>query len=251
MRIGTTSYIFPADIPTNVQKLAGKVDDVELVIFECDEYGTNLPDKATQEILGTIAHQYGMTYTVHLPLDLRLATDNPSFSKAIHVIRSTRGLVPKAYVAHVDDGEKGFGRTAKSMENSVRSLERLSSLLGSSELICVENLDNQSPEILDELLKLTSVSCCVDVGHLWLQGENPVPWLERWLPRTKVVHLHGVGSRDHEGLSHVPIADLDAVVHFLLKSFDGVVTLEVFSEADLLDCLREVKKSTERARGAV
>jgi sugar phosphate isomerase/epimerase len=251
MRIGTTSYIYPADIPTNVQKLAGRVDDVELVIFECDEYGTNLPDEATEQILGTIASQYGMTYTVHLPLDLRLATDNPAFSKAINVIRSTRGLNPNAYVVHVDDGENGFERTARSMENSVRSLERLSSLLGSSELICIENLDNQSPEILDELLKLTSVSCCVDVGHLWQQGENPLPWLERWLPRAKVVHLHGVGARDHEGLSHVPIAELDAVVHFLLKSFDGVVTLEVFSEADLLDCILQLNASLVRATGAV
>lgn len=251
MRIGTTSYIYPADIPTNVQKLAGRVEDVELVIFECDEYGTNLPDKATEEILCTIASQHGMTYTVHLPLDLRLATDNPSFSKAINVIWSTRGLDPKAYVVHVDDGENGFERTARSMENSVRSLNRLTSILVSSKLICVENLDNQSPEILDELLKLTPVSCCVDVGHLWQQGENPLPWLERWLPRTKVVHLHGVGSRDHEGLSHVPIADLDAVAHFLLKSFDGVVTLEVFSEADLADCLLQLNASIARSRGPV
>jgi sugar phosphate isomerase/epimerase len=251
MRIGTTSYIYPADISTNVQKLAQQVDDVELVIFECDEYGANLPDTATVEILCSVARRYGMTYTVHLPLDLRLATEAPSFSKAVNVVRCTRALDPKAYIVHVDDGERGSGRTARSIENSVRSLERLSSALDLTELICIENLDNQPPEVLDELLERARVSCCVDVGHLWKQGVSPLPWLNRWLPRTRVVHLHGVGARDHEGLSRMPIAELDAVVHFLLKNFDGVVTLEVFSEADLLDCLDQINASIGRSKGVV
>ena len=43
-RIGATSYIIPADILPNVEYLAPQVDDVELVLFETDEYGSNLPD---------------------------------------------------------------------------------------------------------------------------------------------------------------------------------------------------------------
>ena len=33
-RIGSTSYIYPADILTNVEKLCRSVDDIELVLFE-------------------------------------------------------------------------------------------------------------------------------------------------------------------------------------------------------------------------
>ena len=45
-RIGTTSYIIPADILPNVEYLAPQVDDVQLVLFETDAYGSNLPDAA-------------------------------------------------------------------------------------------------------------------------------------------------------------------------------------------------------------
>ena len=42
-RFGTTSYIIPADILSNVRYLAGKVRDVELVLFEIDGGPSNLP----------------------------------------------------------------------------------------------------------------------------------------------------------------------------------------------------------------
>ncbi|NTW10257.1 MAG: sugar phosphate isomerase/epimerase, partial [Chlorobiaceae bacterium] len=43
-RFGTTSYIIPADIIPNVKFLKEKVDDIELVLFESDEY-SNLPSE--------------------------------------------------------------------------------------------------------------------------------------------------------------------------------------------------------------
>jgi len=42
-RLGTTSYVIPADILANVRHLAGKVQDVELVLFEVDDGPNNLP----------------------------------------------------------------------------------------------------------------------------------------------------------------------------------------------------------------
>ncbi len=42
-RLGTTSYIIPADILPNVRYLADKVQDVELVLFEVDDGQNNLP----------------------------------------------------------------------------------------------------------------------------------------------------------------------------------------------------------------
>ncbi len=68
MRLGTTSYIYPADIITNVRRLAGKGQDVELVIFELDEGSSVLPDDDTIAELSSLGAEHDMTYTVHLPL---------------------------------------------------------------------------------------------------------------------------------------------------------------------------------------
>ena len=57
-RIGTTSYIIPADILPNVEYLAPQVDDVELVLFETDEYGSNLPDAALCDRLNELAYAH-------------------------------------------------------------------------------------------------------------------------------------------------------------------------------------------------
>ena len=250
MRIGATSYIYPADIKTNVTKLAGRVEDVELVIFECDEEGTDLPDESVTAFLRSTARRHGMTYTVHLPLDLGLAGHDPHLSRAVAVIRRTRSLQPVGYVVHLDDRGQPPSGIEEWTENSLRSLDYLSTELGASEPLCVENLDDRSPEALDIILNQRRVSCCLDVGHFWKQGQDPRPWLERWLPRTRIVHLHGVGSRDHRGLSFVPIPKLDAVVHYLSDNFPGVVTIEVFSEPDLLDSLDAIAASRDRVRGS-
>ena len=105
-RIGTTSYIIPADILPNVEYLAPQVDDVELVLFEADEYGSNLPDAALCARLNAIAHAHDLTYTVHLPLDLRLGDEGDpghiSLVKAARVIEATRALRPFAYTVHLD-----------------------------------------------------------------------------------------------------------------------------------------------------
>ena len=66
-RIGTTSYIIPADILPNVVYLAGKVDDVELVLFEVEEGGGNLPE--------AVASHWGRILGVVAPLAKRLGLD--------------------------------------------------------------------------------------------------------------------------------------------------------------------------------
>ena len=50
-RVGATSYVIPDHILPNVEYLAPLVDDVELVLFETDEYGSNLPDTSVIERL--------------------------------------------------------------------------------------------------------------------------------------------------------------------------------------------------------
>jgi adenosylcobalamin phosphodiesterase len=249
MRLGTTSYIYPADIMTNVRRLAGKVQDVELVIFEFDDRSNGLPDDDAIAELNALAAAHDMTYTVHLPFGLGLADEQPSVSKALQVIRGTERLQPHGFIVHLD----GKARTAPDelkrwTDNSLRSLEIICNEVLRPELVCVENLDDQPPIMLDSILDKTPVSCCVDIGHLWKQGLDPVPVLDRWLSRARVVHIHGVGKRDHKRLSLMPEAILDPVVESLHRLFRGVLTLEVFSERDFLDSLAAFQESSLRCR---
>ncbi len=249
LRLGTTSYIYPADIITNVRRLAGRVQDVELVIFEFDDRSNPLPDDDTISELNSLAADHNMTYTVHLPLGLGLADAHSSVAKAVQVIRGTTRLQPHGFIVHLD----GKDRTAPQdlnywTANSLRSLEIICNEVQCPELVCVENLDDQSPMMLDSILNEMPVSCCVDVGHLWKQGLDPLPVLDRWLSRARVVHIHGVGTRDHKGLSLMSPARLDPVVDSLDRLFRGVLTFEVFNERDLLDSFAAFQASYVRCQ---
>jgi sugar phosphate isomerase/epimerase len=223
---------------------------VELVIFECDEHGTNLPDESTLAELARLGSSYDVTYTVHLPLDLRLSDSDPCLARAARVIRSTAPLAPVGYIVHLDGATPWGLATMKTwLDNSLRSLSFLCGEVAEATSLCAENLDDHPPDMLDALLEVAPVSCCVDVGHLWKQNVDPMPWLSRWLSRARVVHLHGIGQRDHESLSLVPEPSLDPVVDMLVNHFNGVVTFEVFSEADFLDSVQAFQQSVQRNTG--
>ena len=244
-RIGTTSYIIPADILPNVEFLADKVDDIQLVLFETDEYGSNLPDAALRTRLREIASRTGLTYSVHLPLDLRLADDGAashvSLVKAQRVIAATQELEPSAYTVHLDGAalliDPGADALARWQEQARQSLATVASWLPDPGLLCVENLERWDPDAFAPVIAALPVSRTIDVGHFWLMHQDPLPHLRRWLPRTRMIHLHGVAERDHASLALVPANDLAAVAALLAAEFSGVVTLEVFNEADLQSSL--------------
>ena len=257
-RLGTTSYIVPADILPNVDYLAGRVSDIQLVLFETDAHGSNLPDAALRLALRERAARHGLTYTVHLPLDLRLAdggaAEHESLVKARRTIEATRELEPAAYTLHLDAGRlpppwglcrDGALPLAVWQEQAVRALEAVSGWVPDPALLCIENLEKWDPAAYDGVLERVGVSRTADIGHLWLQGLDPVPILEKWLPRTRVVHLHGVGARDHQSLLKTPAERREPVIRWLKARFDGIVTLEVFNEKDLAESLEAVRGAGE------
>jgi len=97
----------------------------------------------------------------------------------------------------------------------------------------VENLENYPPEHFLPLLDETPVSLCLDVGHLWLNGRDPVWLIQQHLARVQVLHLHGIGERDHQSLCHQGIGAVAPILELLsAQAYEGVVTLEVFSRED-------------------
>lgn len=259
-RLGTTSYIIPADILPNVQYLADKVDDIELVLFDVDEY-SNLPDAALVTELNNIAAAYDLTYTVHLPLDLRFGSDtanhNESIEKALRTMESTAALNPFAYIAHLDShrmqdaspASTGSLLDAESVGTStiddlLAAIDRLTTELPDRKMLAVENLESYPPERNDQIIERAGVSYCVDIGHLLLQQRDPCAYLEKRIAQTRVIHLHGVGTRDHQSLAHIDRNQLQWIWKLLHdRSYSGVLTLEIFSTEDFmssLDSLREI-----------
>jgi sugar phosphate isomerase/epimerase len=250
-RLGTTSYIIPDDILPNARYLAGKVRDIELILFEVDDGPNNLPSAEVIDQLSKIAQEDELTYTVHLPLDLKLGEDgserDQSLVKAKRVIDCTRGLDPWAYVMHLDGKAV---RTSTDVElihrwqdQSVRALEIVSQWAGGPDKLAVENLETYSLDFIQPVLDRIPVSRCVDIGHLWLDGHDPIPYLQAALPRVRVIHMHGIADRDHRSLAFMPLEKVQAVWQELIRArYEGVLTLEVFSEEDFFSSLEVFEK---------
>ncbi len=255
-RLGATSYILPAGILPNLHYLAGKVQDVELVLFEVDDGPNNLPTPAQVDEMNALAREHSLTYTVHLPLDLRLADDGSlrhiSLEKARRVIECARPLNPLAYVTHLD-GKAVLPlahRTAhpalnRWLEQAETSLRQAGEWAGGPEKLAVENLEGCPLDFYEPIFERVPVSRCVDVGHLWLDGHDPLPYLRRALPRARVIHIHGLAERDHRSLTFAAPGALRAVLDELIYArYDGVFTIEVFSEEDFLTSLQALEAAT-------
>jgi sugar phosphate isomerase/epimerase len=250
-RLGTTSYIIPDDILPNARYLAGKVRDMELILFEVDDGPNNLPSPEVIEELSVLAQQHDMTCTVHLPLDLKLGEDGSeqdrSLVKAKRVIDCTRGLDPWAYVLHLDGRSvrtsTEAGLIQRWHDQSVRALEIVSEWAGGAEKLAVENLETYPLDFIQPVLERIPVSRCVDIGHLWLDGHDPIPYLGAALPRTRVVHIHGIAERDHSSLAFMPQEKVSQVWDELIRAnYGGVLTLEIFSKEDFISSLEVIEK---------
>jgi sugar phosphate isomerase/epimerase len=242
-RLGATSYVIEADLASNARYLAEHdLQDMELVLFDLDDGRSNLPSPETVAELNALAHTHDLTYTVHLPLDINGAPDHLSMIKARQVIEHTRDLEPQAYVLHLDGREVRSGTSEAQLQQwltqTLRALERLAAWVGGCDRLAVENLEGYALNFIQPVIEQLPVSRCVDVGHLWLDGHDPLPYVQQALPRTRVIHLHGAhlhgnDQRDHTSLRHVPPEQIDPIIQLLLReNYTGVVTLEIFGETD-------------------
>ncbi len=246
-RIGTTSYIIPDDILPNVRFLADKVKDVELVLFDIDEY-CNIPDESQCAELNAVASAHGLSFTVHLPLNLDFSDEGQSLSieKAMKVISGTRCLDPLAYVCHLECKnipEKPGSELGKWQEERIRAVEALTGRSGIRADLAVENLESYPIEWNEPVVRACGTHVTLDIGHLFVQKLDPVPVIRKWLPLTSVIHLHGVGSRDHQSLRYMPRGTIRTVLAEILRmDYRGVLTLEIFNETDLRDSMEMIRE---------
>ncbi len=245
-RIGTTSFILKDDILPNVQFLAEKVDDVELLVFESEEQSP-LPGEEVIGALASLAAQHALSYTVHLPLDAWIGSSDEqvrlqSVAKHTAVIRRFEPLQPHGYILHVlsngptadlDAWRKAVGLSIAGILETGVAAERL----------CVEMLDYPFAWI-EPVVRQHGLSICMDLGHLLDAGKSLTEAMDLYLDRTAVVHLHGVGERDHQSLAKIPSDLLSHILSRLANETtrNRVLTMEVFDRAAFEESLALVEE---------
>lgn len=253
-RLGSTSYVYPDNILPNARQLAPVVDDIELVLFQVDDYGTNLPDAAAIAELNALARDHALTYTVHLPIDLDWR-DARTFEKIYYCLDATRALYPFAYILHLD-GRMLMGQPAPEtvshwQAQTALALDDMLTRIEPAQL-CIENIERWSPEYFAGLVAEKRLARCIDVGHLWVQGRDPVLYLRQNLERTRVIHIHGVGGpsgRDHQSLARQPRDEVFRVLDLLAEEeFKGVLTLEVFGLDDFVSSRQVIEEWENNSR---
>jgi len=269
-RLGTTSYILPEGLIPNALHLAPRVDDVELVLF--DEGGfSNLPSPEEVERLGRIGREGNLTYTVHLLQDVRLGSPNEaerrrSLDRCRDLMDRMDPLSPFAWVLHLTGELRGDPPSADLpawRRNCRRSLEELAARAGDPRSICVETLDYDF-DVVGDLVEGLDLGVCLDVGHLIVGGRDVEAHLDRWLGRSRVLHLHGVrpDGTDHVDLSFLAPDLREGLFARLAREaerdraagrpHERVLTMEIFGEADFARSLEALRgDGGGPSRGAV
>ncbi len=110
-------------------------------------------------------------------------------------------------------------------------MERLIQVVAPEDL-CVETLDYPYA-LIEDIVSDYQLSVCLDIGHLLLYGYAPEDYLDRYLPLSRVIHLHGVEEgQDHRSVAFVPAGLLTTLVNRLGNGPNKtrVLTMEIFDE---------------------
>jgi sugar phosphate isomerase/epimerase len=253
--IGAPSMIFGADLVENARLLAKHVDHIEIILFHTPSLH-NIPGHKKIRALREIGEQKEVTYTVHLPDSLEIASSNRSRRKqslqlARELCLELEEVDPKHYVLHIPfttptlvpvpnlyfhpgNEQDWDGWTNRALE----SLEMLHEEIGQEHKLLVENI-NYSPFFLEPFWEKGFSQLCLDIGHLMLGQEDVADVMGQYLHVTRAIHLHGVrGYEEHLSLSILP----KKLVHGWLKclkgaSYQGLIVLEVFNPQDLAESI--------------
>ncbi|HIJ77715.1 MAG: TIM barrel protein [Desulfobulbaceae bacterium] len=230
-RLGATSFVIPADISTNVRQLGGLVDDVQLLFFE-SAHNSTMAHEVDVAGLAELAVAQELSYTVHLPTDIRLGADSAALrqegrDEILRLIDELRPLAPGCFDLHLcPEPDLAEADWLAHLDHSLGILaERLG---GEKKLVAVENIDYPYP-LVAELVAGHGFSSCLDLGHAARYGHDQAAALARLADNVCHLHYHGLqGGRDHRALTDGAAAGVLAE-NLMASGYEGVVTLELYS----------------------
>jgi sugar phosphate isomerase/epimerase len=159
----------------------------------------------------------------------------------------TELLSPSTYTLHLPYEDTGFDneQIQRWRDRLNTGINKLVSAGINGDMISIETL-SYPLNWVEEILTDFNLSVCIDVGHLILYGFDPETVFNKYKKRTPILHLHGVADhQDHLPLDRLPKADAKTVFR-MLKQFEGVVSLEVFSFDHLKASLNFLENNKER-----
>lgn len=254
-RLGATSFVYPAGWVDNVERLAGRVRDIELLLFEAH----GLPDDDEIAALARLASA-GHSYTVHTPLSASLASLDPKrrargVAEVVAAIERTRSLEPHGWIVHAylgdAEGEPLPDDLERWRQRAARSLAAVADAAGHPRRICVETIDYDF-DLIEPVVAELDLAVAWDIGHFYRDG---VSWrsMLAHLDRVSVIQWHGTdpADRDHRSLRHVDRGRVRGLLEELVaRDYRGVVTLEVFREDDFEESLAIVTRALESMEGS-
>jgi sugar phosphate isomerase/epimerase len=246
-RLATTSFIYPASWVPNVKLLGAFVDEIELLFLESDPAAW--PTRSDIRELARMAVDLNLTYNIHLPIDVFLGHEDRAIcDRAVETLLGCMQrvtLLPiSVFVLHANLSEdvRDASSRMKWIERVNVSLSRLTKGGIAPDKIALETL-HYPLALLAPVIFEQGLSVCLDLGHLWLNGFDPLDVFAYFQDRTTILHLHGViGRKDHVALHHLSSGKI-LTVRKILSRFAGVVSLEVFSFSQLapsLACLEKI-----------
>lgn len=274
LKLGGTSFLLPAKYVPAVRFAAERCEDVALLTLESGEHGEYFPTPRELKEIARIIDGEGASLHVHLPTDADFDTPRNTRSlvaKVREAVERTERLRSHSFVLHVDFPslhERAPDLTAEQRQWTAEALAEIAAFLPAPDMLAVENLEAFPPNFWDGWIDGTPYSRCLDVGHIWKAGGDPAPVLAAWLPRVRVIHLHGLEPRavaappspssgapvhrlrDHKSLRFMAPDRIDAVMHPLWRQgFGGVLNLEVFCLEDFIVSHAALLQSWERYAG--
>lgn len=238
-KLATTSYIYPDRIIPNVTLLAPFFDEIELVLFE-SEAQDNLPGESEINALKGLSLHQDVGFNIHLPIDIFLGDRSEKVrSKGTSIVKRmierTLPLNPYVYILHFDLRNKN-GEEETDVEawhwRLIQSIKEILEYRIEPNRISIETLGYPF-EWIEDIIREFGLSICLDIGHILIHGQDLRLYLERYLPRSSIIHLHGFQNGvDHLGIDRLPESALKLTLS-CLRGYKGIVSLEVFSIEDL------------------
>jgi sugar phosphate isomerase/epimerase len=226
-----------------VTLLAPFLDEIELVLFE-SEGQDNYPDKVELRSLMNFCLNGEVDFNVHLPIDIFLGDKNEEvrfkgISVVKKVIERTLCINPSVYTLHFDlrksDGQQERDINAWK-SRIIRSIEEMVEYGIEPKRISIETLSYPF-EWIEDIITGFGFSTCLDIGHMLIYGQDLRGYLEKYLPQTSIIHLHGIENGvDHLGIDRLSETALGLILS-CLRHYDRIVSLEVFSIDDLKSSL--------------
>lgn len=242
-KIGTTSYIIPIkedNLVANVKFLAGSFDEVQLLFFGRHYLDEVMSPHIIQTLKG-IREESGLSYSIHLPLDLDLLNPSTGMMRgSIDIIEmimtETSPLAVEKYILHIDRSFENFLSgflSADDMDIFEEACAAISDRL--SNVAAKIYIENPAYDLtaVSEVIHKTPCRICMDAGHIFFYNQSIHEFINCFNSRIGLVHLHGhKDGRDHCAVSELDDISINSIVQFL-QTYTETVIIEVFNIDDL------------------